>query len=111
MVILHLNRALMLLQKEIPKLYDVMNKQISILFADDDADDRELFCKALYEFDSEIKCETVEDGYETLEYLRNPANNLPDYIFLDFRMPRMSGKQCLEEIRKDEKLKEIPVII
>ena len=88
-----------------------MNKQIHILFADDDADDRELFCKALNEFDPEIHCHTVHDGYETLAYLKDPANILPDYIFLDFRMPKMSGKQCLEEIRKDERLKDIPVII
>jgi DNA-binding response OmpR family regulator len=88
-----------------------MNNEINILFADDDADDRDLFCKALHEFDRDIKCYTVDDGFKTLEYLRNPANRIPDYIFLDFRMPKMSGKQCLEEIRKDERLKEVPVII
>lgn len=88
-----------------------MDKRILILFADDDPDDRDLFCKALEEFDPEIKCHMVEDGYQTLEYLKNPANDIPDYIFLDFRMPKMSGKKCVEEIRKDERLKHVPVII
>lgn len=88
-----------------------MNKPITILFADDDPDDRALFCKAVEEVDPELICHTFENGYESLKYLRNPANTLPDYIFLDLRMPKMSGKQCLQEIRADERLKHIPVII
>lgn len=88
-----------------------MNEPLTILLADDDADDRELFCKALHEFDENIKCHGFEDGSTTLEFLRDHSNALPDYIFLDIRMPKMSGKQCLEEIRKDERLKDIPVFI
>ena len=88
-----------------------MEKSITILFADDDPDDRALFCKAVEEVDADIKCHTMEDGYIVLKYLRDEANELPDYIFLDLRMPRMSGKKCLEEIRADERLKNIPVII
>ncbi|HEY0047074.1 MAG TPA: response regulator, partial [Flavobacterium sp.] len=36
---------------------------------------------------------------------------LPDFIFLDLNMPEKGGKECLVEIRKHSKLKEIPVII
>lgn len=36
---------------------------------------------------------------------------LPDYTFLDLNMPRMDGKPCLEEFKKDAKLKEISIII
>ncbi|MEO8770080.1 MAG: response regulator [Ferruginibacter sp.] len=88
-----------------------MDKPITILYADDDSDDRALFCKAIEEVDPDIKCHTMEDGYMTLKYLKDEANTLPDYIFLDLRMPRMSGKKCLEEIRADERLKKIAVII
>ena len=42
-----------------------------------------------------------EIAQEALKYLRDENNTLPDYIFLDLRMPRISGKQCLEEIRKE----------
>lgn len=88
-----------------------MNKRVTILFADDDSDDRALFCKAVEEVDSDLICHTFEDGYEALKYLRNTKNPLPDYIFLDLRMPKMSGKKCLQEIRSDDRLKEIPVIM
>ena len=88
-----------------------MDKPLTILFADDDPDDRALFCNAIKEFDPEVICHTMEDGYVTLRYLRDESNVLPDYIFLDLRMPKMSGKKCLEEIRADERLKNIPVII
>ncbi|MEO6667940.1 MAG: response regulator [Ferruginibacter sp.] len=88
-----------------------MNKPLTILFADDDPDDRTFFCKAVGEFDPELTCHTMEDGYDVLKYLKNEANVLPNYIFLDQRMPKMSGKKCLLEIRADERLKNIPVII
>jgi len=43
--------------------------------------------------------------------LRKPGSKLPHFIFLDLRMPRYNGKKCLQEIKKDERLKHIPVII
>ncbi len=88
-----------------------MNKPIKILFADDDADDRELFCNAVKEIDPQIDCETVKDGYTLLAELQDGSKQLPDYIFLDLRMPRMSGKKCLEEIRANDRFKDTPVII
>jgi len=88
-----------------------MEKSITILFADDDADDRKLFFEAVKEIDDTIKCIGAANGKEALRYLKNEALPRPDYIFLDLRMPGISGQECLEEIKKDENLVHIPVIV
>ena len=88
-----------------------MANRISVLIVDDDADDRKLFIEAVKEVDRHIECITANDGQQALEVLREPAGQLPDFIFLDLRMPRYNGKRCLQEIKKDERLKHIPVII
>lgn len=82
-----------------------------ILLVDDDVDDRKYFVSAVKEIDATIECVTAKDGQQALELLRNGDLSLPDYIFLDLRMPRISGKQCLLQIKEDERLKDIPVII
>ena len=88
-----------------------MNKKITLFIADDDEDDRKLFIESAKEVDENITCVTASDGQEALRLLKDENNELPDYIFLDLRMPRISGKKCLEEIRKDERLLHIPVFI
>ncbi len=88
-----------------------MTDRISVLIVDDDADDRKLFIEAVKEVDPYIECITAGDGQQALEVLRKPGSILPDFIFLDLRMPRYNGKRCLQEIKKDERLKHIPVII
>jgi len=82
-----------------------------ILLVDDDADDRKYFLEAVAEIDPAIECATAKDGLHALELLRNPQFALPDFIFLDLRMPRYNGKQCLLQLKADERLKDIPVII
>jgi DNA-binding response OmpR family regulator len=88
-----------------------MKKNMNILIVDDDADDRKLFIDAIKEVDENIKCTIAIDGKQALELLKSNYNSLPDLIFLDLRMPRFSGKNCLLEINKDEQLKSVPVII
>jgi CheY-like chemotaxis protein len=88
-----------------------MADRISVLIVDDDADDRKLFIDAVKEVDRHIECFTASDGQQALEVLRKSASKLPDFIFLDLRMPRYNGKRCLMEIKRDERLKHIPVII
>lgn len=82
-----------------------------ILLIDDDEDDRKLFFEATAAFDETIKYIAAADAQEALLYLNDTANALPEFIFLDLRMPGLSGEQCLIEIKKNPRLASIPVII
>ena len=84
---------------------------MTILLVDDDEDDRKLFVEAAAEVDTAITCITASDGEQALAYLADNTHGLPDYIFLDLRMPGLSGKECLEEIKKVPRLAGIPVIV
>ena len=88
-----------------------MKNSMSFLIVDDDADDRMLFIEAVKEIDKTIECKIARNGEQALKLLSNIEYPLPDFIFLDIRMPRLNGKKCLFEIKKDERLKNIPVII
>lgn len=81
-----------------------------ILIVDDDAEDIEMFTEAVLQIDSEINCVEAYNGLEALKVLKRNSF-LPDYIFLDINMPLMNGRKCLEEIKKNEVYREIPVII
>jgi CheY-like chemotaxis protein len=83
---------------------------MKILYADDDIDDCELIVEAFERIDPGIECTMVSDGKQALNVL-NEEDALPDYIFLDVNMPVMDGKHCLMEIKKDDRLKDIPVVI
>ena len=83
---------------------------MNVLYADDDVDDREMFCEAIKEIDPSIKVVLGKDGEETLKIL-SVQKDLPDLIFLDINMPRMDGIECLGKIKSDDRLKSIPVII
>jgi DNA-binding response OmpR family regulator len=84
---------------------------MTILLVDDDEDDRKLFIEAAKEFDSTITCLTASDGMEALWWLQDEARNVPDYIFLDLRMPGLSGEECLIEIKKASRMATVPVIV
>jgi DNA-binding response OmpR family regulator len=84
---------------------------MTILLIDDDEDDRKLFFEATREVDRTATCITAGDGEEGIAYLKDENNVLPDFIFLDLRMPGMSGQQFLKEIKKDCRLAPVPVIV
>ena len=88
-----------------------MKNSMQFLIVDDDADDRMLFMEVVQEIDETIECKIARNGEQALKLLRNIECPLPDFIFLDVRMPRLDGKKCLLEIKKDERLKDIPVVI
>jgi CheY-like chemotaxis protein len=88
-----------------------MEKRLNILLADDDKDDRFFFNKILGELPVKTQLATVEDGEKLMAYLSNNETNLPDILFLDLNMPRKNGAECLEEIKADKNLEDLPVII
>lgn len=88
-----------------------MIKITSIIIAEDDADDRLLIEDALNE--NNIPSDNlhfVSDGEELLKCLKAGVKK-PSMIFLDLNMPRKDGRQALQEIKQDESLKHIPVIV
>jgi PleD family two-component response regulator len=86
-------------------------KPLNIILADDDEDDRELFMEAMQEIAPQVKVTLCEDGNKLMNYLFNKNTPLPDLIFLDLNMPLKNGNQCLKDIRSNEAMKGIPVII
>ena len=84
---------------------------INILLADDDSDDRSFFDQALKGLSISSHLTTFNDGEQLMKYLSENLEQLPDVLFLDLNMPRKNGFECLEEIKFDKKLKQIPIII
>lgn len=82
-----------------------------ILLVEDDADDRKYFLEAVQEIDPAIEVAIAKNGKEGLAILESADGSLPDYIFLDLRMPKVNGRQFLLQVKESEKLKAIPVII
>ena len=82
-----------------------------VLIVDDDHEDCELFNEAIHEIDPAIKCWTARDGRQALNFLTTELIVLPDYIFLDINMPLMNGKDTLIEIKKNTRLRDIPVVM
>lgn len=86
-----------------------------ILLVEDDPADAGLAKRALR--DGRILCNVthVRDGVEAMEYLRRQGSFAgaarPDLILLDLNMPRMDGREVLQEMKADEELKTIPVVI
>jgi CheY-like chemotaxis protein len=88
-----------------------------ILLAEDDPKDAELTISALREYDLKNHIMVVRDGVETLDYLyrrerfaHEPLGN-PILILLDLKMPKLDGIQVLRQIKGDEILRTIPVVI
>lgn len=84
---------------------------LHILLADDDPDDRFFFEKALKTISIPTNLVTVGDGIKLMDYLFENSEKLPDVLFLDLNMPRKNGNECLLEIKSNEKLKHLPVVI
>lgn len=88
------------------------NFQRYIYIADDDEDDRSLFTDAILEVDPSVVVKEAGDGMQLMQIIQTLSEPLPDVIFLDINMPKKSGFECLEEIRKnDGAIKEVKVIV
>jgi CheY-like chemotaxis protein len=83
-----------------------------VLCVDDDPDDRELIRNAIFKVDPSYTVAHATNGREALQYLgRAKENELPCLVILDINMPVMDGKLTLVEIKKDKKLKQLPIVV
>jgi CheY-like chemotaxis protein len=86
----------------------------SILYVDDDADDREFFVDAIKTISPFADIVLAENGVQALDYLDKTLNasaSLPSLIVLDINMPLLDGKETFQRIRKDQRLQNVPVVI
>lgn len=88
-----------------------------ILLVEDDPRDVELILEALSEYNLANEVIVAVDGEEALDYLSRrgnfetrPSGN-PAIVLLDLKLPKVSGMEVLKQIRSDEKLKMVPVVI
>ena len=86
-------------------------QHFNLLLADDDTDDCTFFKEALKGSQLSTHLTAVHDGEQLMQLLTKEANELPHVLFLDLNMPRKSGFECLSEIKLNEKLKQLPVVI
>lgn len=86
-------------------------QRYEILLVEDDAADALLISEALREHGHGRIVSRVGDGVAALEWLREPVRDRPDLIVLDLNTPRMNGWELLAELKTDDKLKVIPVVV
>lgn len=84
-----------------------------VLYVEDDLDDCDLFIEAISKISGakgDIKCVIASDGDEGLAKLIDFPQN-PDIIFLDINLPKMDGKEFVNAVKQDPKLRHIPIVI
>lgn len=95
-------------------------RPVVILMADDDEDDRELTRDALQNAHLANEMRFAVDGQELMDYLRRTGKYAgasdaeaprPGIILLDLNMPKKDGREALAEIKADDDLRSIPVVV
>ncbi len=95
----------------------MQSKTITILIADDDADDRLLTREALEENRLANDLHFVVDGEDLLDYLNQRGDYTPEtaprpgLILLDLNMPKMDGREALKLLKENAEFKQIPVVV
>jgi CheY-like chemotaxis protein len=94
-----------------------MNNLGRILIVEDDPRDVELTLTALEEYNLANEVVVARDGKEALDYLYSRgqfatrSTDNPAVILLDLKLPKVNGLEVLQQIRSDERLKMIPVVV
>lgn len=87
------------------------NDALYIVLAEDDEDDRLFFKEALQEIKVKTNLAFVNDGSQLMNFLNEAGARLPQVVFLDLNMPVKSGMECLVEIRRNYRLKDLAIVI
>ncbi|MBA2328622.1 MAG: response regulator [Flavisolibacter sp.] len=89
-----------------------MINKISIAIVDDDADDREIIKDAFAASGKSAECILLENGDALIDFLTSsPASGLPSLIMLDLNMPGKDGREALKDIKSNNLLQTIPIIV
>ena len=94
-----------------------MNELARILLVEDDPRDVELTLTALGEYNLANEVEVTRDGEKALDYLycrgefSTRSHDNPAVMLLDLKLPKIDGLEVLQQIRSDERLKLIPVVV
>jgi DNA-binding response OmpR family regulator len=94
-----------------------MSELARILLVEDDPRDVELTLTALGEYNLANEVVVTRDGEKALDYLycrgefSNRSNDNPAVMLLDLKLPKVDGLQVLQQIRSDERLKLVPVVV
>ena len=99
--------------------FETPKQPFTILLADDDEEDRELARDALQNSRLANQMKFVVDGQDLLDYLRHQGRwadpemdaPRPGIILLDLNMPKKDGREALAEIKADESLRRIPIVV
>ena len=89
----------------------MIKEYLTVALADDDTDDRMFFTDAFDEIKIKTKVKTFNDGVDLMNYLNIDDTVLPNVLFLDLNMPKKSGFECLKEIKKNDRFKDIAIVI
>jgi two-component system, chemotaxis family, response regulator Rcp1 len=91
------------------------NRPVEILLVEDNPGDERLTREALKEGKVYSNLHWVKDGVEAMQFLRRegkyPDVPRPDIILLDLNLPKKDGREVLQDIKNDDKLKRIPVVV
>jgi CheY-like chemotaxis protein len=90
-------------------------RPIEILLVEDSPSDTELTLEALKDFKVRNHVSVVEDGVQAMQFLRRQGPYAqaprPDLIMLDLNLPRKDGREVLADIKGDDNLKPIPIVV
>jgi two-component system, chemotaxis family, response regulator Rcp1 len=94
---------------------ETVGRPMEILLIEDDLEDAGLTIEALRKSDVPCRISLVRDGEEAMEFMlrqgkyrRTPQ---PDLILLDLNLPKKSGREVLAEVRGDDRLARVPVVV
>jgi two-component system response regulator len=86
-----------------------------ILLVEDNEDDAELTRIGFQRAKFSVRLHHVRDGEECMAFLRKEGNHAdaptPDLVLLDLNMPRMGGREVLDAVARDERLRHLPIVV
>jgi two-component system, chemotaxis family, response regulator Rcp1 len=94
---------------------DTVGRPMEILLIEDDLEDAGMTIEVLREGEVPCRISLVRDGEEAMEFLLREAKfrraPQPDMILLDLNLPKKSGREVLAEVRADQRLSSVPVVV